>query len=123
MKLTLNQTPRQDGFTLIEVGILLAIVGLVLAVALPNFAQARDASRRGACLANLKQLHDAKQAWGMEFRKKGSDVPAAADLIGPDKYLREKPSCPSGGADYLRHIGPLEGRPGCSLGSQLGHAL
>ena len=59
----------------------------------------------------------------MERAKKGSDTPVEADLIGSLSYLRDKPVCPSGGADYLTTIGSVDQRAGCTIGVLEGHSL
>ena len=89
-------TQSRQGFTLVEIMIVVGIIGLLAAIAIPNFMRYRTASRRSVCIANLKQLQDAKTTWAMERGKKGTDTPVEADLIGSSNYLRAKPSCPSG---------------------------
>ena len=116
-------TKANHGFTLVEIMIVVAIIGLIAAIAIPNFMRYRQSSRRGVCIANLKQLQDAKTTWGMEKNKKGTDTPVAADLVGSNNYLRDKPYCPAGGADYLTTIGTLDQRAACTLGSVEGHSL
>ena len=106
-----------------EIMIIVALIGLLAAIALPNFVRARVASRRSVCVANLKQLADAKTSWAMEKNKAGSAVPVEADLIGADKYLRYKPICPAGGSDYFLSIGSVDTRPVCSLATVEGHSL
>ena len=114
---------RKNGFTLVEIMIVVGIIGLLAAIAIPNFIRYREASRRSVCIANLKQLNDAKTQWGMEKGKKTKEAPVEADLIGPDAYLRVKPTCPSDGDDYFTTIGNLNERAACSLGSLEGHSL
>jgi prepilin-type N-terminal cleavage/methylation domain-containing protein len=118
----LNRT-QKNGFTLVEIMIVVGIIGLLAAIAIPNFIRYREASRRSVCIANLKQLNDAKIQWGMERGKKATAIPVEEDLIGPDAYIRIKPSCPSEGDDYFMTIGDLRTRAACSLGSAEGHSL
>ena len=118
----LNRT-QKNGFTLVEIMIVVGIIGLLAAIAIPNFIRYREASRRSVCIANLKQLQDAKSQWGMEKAKKTTETPVEADLIGSETYLRYKPSCPGGGDDYFQTIGSLDQRTTCSLGATLGHSL
>jgi len=94
MKIT---TIRRSGFTLVEIMIVVAIIGLLAAIAIPNFVKARTASQRNACVANMKQIHGAKATWALENKKNNADVPADADLFGADKYIAKKPECPAGG--------------------------
>jgi prepilin-type N-terminal cleavage/methylation domain-containing protein len=119
----MKRTKANQGFTLVEIMIVVGIIGLLAAIAIPNFIRYRQGSRRGVCIANLKQLQDAKTTWAMEKGKKGSDSPVEADLVGSSNYLRQKPACPSGGADYLTTIGTVDQRAACSLATVEGHSL
>jgi len=116
-------TKSRQGFTLVEIMIVVGIIGLLAAIAIPNFIRYRTASRRSICIANLKQLQDAKTTWAMERGKKSTDTPVEADLIGSLNYLRSKPGCPSGGADYLTTIGNVDQRASCTIGALEGHSL
>ena len=107
MKIT---TMRRSGFTLVEIMIVVAIIGLLAAIAIPNFVKARTASQRNACIANMKQIEGAKSTWALENKKTGADVPPDADLFGADKYIAKKPECPAGGA-YV--IGAVDAPPTC----------
>jgi hypothetical protein len=90
----------------------------------PEFLRRGDFQNRpststqdAACIANLHQINMAKEMWAMDQRKAGTDEPTQADLVGPDKYLKVFPKCPTGGA-YT--IGKVETPAQCS---QPGHAI
>ena len=118
MKIT---TMRRSGFTLVEIMIVVAIIGLLAAIAIPNFVKARTASQRNACIANMKQVEGAKSTWALENKKTGLDVPGDAELFGADKYIAKKPECPAGG-NYL--IGQVDTSPTCDkAGAPDSHVL
>src|SRR5437868_3631928 len=100
----LSRTYQRRGFTLVEIMIVVAIIGLVTAIAVPSFLRYRESSRRSVCIANLKQMQDAKVQWAFEKNKKGTDMPVDTELVGANTYLRDKPWCPSGGDDYITTI-------------------
>ncbi|MDX1933703.1 MAG: prepilin-type N-terminal cleavage/methylation domain-containing protein [Capsulimonadales bacterium] len=101
--MTRKQSPLR-GFTLIEIMIVVLIIGVLLSIALPNFAQAREKSRRNSCISNLVQIQGAKEQWVIDTRKNSSQIPTSAELFGPDQYIRSAPSCPSGGTYTIRRV-------------------
>ena len=103
---------RSAGFTLVEIMIVVAIIGLLAAIAIPNFIKARQASQRAACVANLKTMDGAKATWALEQRKTNTDSPTDADLFGNTSYIREKPSCPAGGSYSLNDV---QTKPTCTI--------
>jgi prepilin-type N-terminal cleavage/methylation domain-containing protein len=102
------------GFTLVEIMIVVLIIGILLAIAVPNFIKARETSRAKACVANLKQIESAKEQWAMDNKKTNTDTPAATDLYGTGKYIKNPPVCPSGGT-YTE--GNMATRPLCNIGT------
>lgn len=88
-----------------------AVVGMLSAIAIPNFVKARATSQKNACINNLRQIDVAKQQWALEKSKKNGDVPAKEDLL---PYLRRWPVCPAGGT-YV--IGAVGEEPTCSIPS------
>ena len=94
MKITTN---RRAGFTLVEIMIVVAIIGLLAAIAIPNFVKARNTSQANACISNMRQIDSGIQQWALEkSQKDGANVDEAA----VKEYLKgsKMPTCPAGGA-------------------------
>jgi prepilin-type N-terminal cleavage/methylation domain-containing protein len=87
---------KKKGFTLVEIMIVVAIIGLLAAIAIPNFVKARTTSQQNACINNLRLIDASKQQWALEQRKQTTDSPQGSDL---QPYLGrgangELPTCP-----------------------------
>jgi prepilin-type N-terminal cleavage/methylation domain-containing protein len=87
---------RKSGFTLVEIMIVVAIIGLLAAIAIPNFVKARSKAQQNACIANLKQIDGAVQQWALENKKTSTDTYLLASITD---YLKGSaiPNCPAGG--------------------------
>ena len=98
------------GFTLVEIMVVVAIVGILLALATPQMISARRRARTNICLANLKNIYGAKALWAMDNPLRLEEEPDWDDLI-PD-YIEARPNCPEGG---VYTIGTIRVDPRCSV--------
>ena len=111
-----RQTAARRAFTLVEIMIVVLIIGILLAIAVPNFVRARESSRSKSCIANMKQIAAAKEEWALDNKQPTTATPAGTDLYGV--YTKEAPSCPSNGTYTINAVGT---DPTCSIGVQQGY--
>ena len=104
---------NSKGFTLVEIMIVVAIIGLLAAIAVPNFTQARTNARTSACVNNLRLIDGAKQQWALETNADEGDTPADADIL---PYLKNSvmPTEPAGGSYTVSAVNVV---PTCSAGA------
>jgi competence protein ComGC len=95
----------------------IVVMGMMAAIAIPNFVKARNQAQYNACQSNLKMMQGAKEVWKLENRKADSAIPTDADLFGPSKPVQQKPVCPAGGVYSLNAI---QESPACSQHGGIG---
>jgi prepilin-type N-terminal cleavage/methylation domain-containing protein len=120
-----NTASRKSGFTLVEIMIVVAIIGLLAAIAIPNFVRARTQSQKNACINNLRQIDGAVQQWALENKKAAAATVGFTDISG---YLKSAVMCPAGGTSFgdSYEISNVGVRPTCTAtggGASKGHEL
>lgn len=110
---SMRLTEEKKGFTLVEIMIVVAIIGLLAAIAIPNFMRARSTAQSNACINNLRQIDGATQQWALEQKK---DFTAAVNFTDISPYLKNSVVCPSGGTSFADSyaLSGVGGRPTCT---------
>ena len=98
-------------FTLVEIMIVVAIIGLLAAMAIASFTRARATSQANACINNMHQIDGAVTEWALENRKKTGD-PAPSLITDLTPYIKLNtggsiPICPAGGTYIMNTVGAI----------------
>tara|TARA_Y100001968_G_scaffold18392_1_gene14497 strand:+ start:2551 stop:2931 length:381 start_codon:yes stop_codon:yes gene_type:complete len=104
---------RAAGFTLVEIMIVVAIIGLLIGVAVPKFSQMRSDAQQTACFMQLKLIDNSKEMWATKEKRANGQTPTKEQL-GP--YIDDDGgnlSCPGGGAEYT--IGAVGEKASCPI--------
>src|SRR3569832_2140772 len=109
------KTNNKSGFTLVEIMIVVAIIGLLAAIAIPNFVKARTTSQQNACINNLRQMDGAVQQYALESKLASTSTYTLDNLTNYIKLdsTGKLPACPGGGT-YTAGAN-VAAQPLCSL--------
>ena len=90
----------QKGFTLVEIMIVVAIIAILAAIAIPNFIAYRNESQGNACVGNMNTIKTAAETW--LTKNPGETPPGEDDLVKSDGtgLLKTWPKCPKTGNAY-----------------------
>ena len=107
-----NISPRRSGFTLVEIMIVVAIIGMLATIAVPSFMQARMKAQMNVCINNLRQIEGAMQRWSLDAHKDEGQTVNYSDISA---YLQHSVVCPAGGTSFTDSytITTVEARPVC----------
>ena len=88
------------GFSLVELMIVIAIIGILAAMAVPSFKKARDSAREKTCYSNISVIQGAVEMYNMDKRDQMETLDLDVLADSTNAYLKSKPQCPVAGGEY-----------------------
>jgi len=107
----MRPSTKDPGFTLIEVMVVIAIIGIIVAIGLTTWLRQREAGRARACQENLTKIEHAKEQYAMDPAVARGATPTWDALVGETLYIKRTPTCPAVGTYSLN---PIDLNPTCS---------
>jgi len=95
----------KQGFTLVEIMIVVAIIGLLAAIAIPSFMKARTQSQQNACINNLRQIESGKEQWALATKKATGVAVVTSEVMEYIKNPAASTNCPAGGVVTFNAVG------------------
>lgn len=118
----MRKVNKEKGFTLVEIMIVVAIIAILSAIAVPNFITARTKSRTNTCISNLKLLDATIAQYAMDNKSIGGETITMGNMI--PTYIKNIPQCKAGGtygdsngSTFTPNTFHIDGTTWCSIGS------
>ena len=92
---------KQNAFVLVELMIIIAIIGILIAIAVPSWLRARQNSHAKVCVENLSKISGAVACWAIEEKKSTGDAAPTVAQLATNLYLHKEVFCPSGNTPYV----------------------
>lgn len=115
----MSSIKKMRAFTLVEIMIVVAILGLLIAIGVPGFLTVRNKGRFSAEKANLKAVSDNIASYGVNETKAADDIirlwPSTSGVASASSYIRKQLNCPinknSYAIDTANQLGSCGGTP------------
>lgn len=107
-----SRRTQNRAFTLVEIMIVVLIIGVLMAIAVPAYTKSRANGQRAACIDTLREIESAKEQHAMELKLGNGDDVALTDLVGATLYIKKLHPCTAGGSYTVNPIGTY---PTCNV--------